>query len=70
MLVHCDVENHQAAIRELTKICIVNEYTMIVAWSWVLFYLYSVLLLRPESSATAEDPPSFLPRPRDHPSPS
>lgn len=33
MLVHCDVENHQAAIRELTKTCLVNEYTMMVAWS-------------------------------------
>jgi DNA repair protein Rad10 len=32
MIVHCDVDNHQAAMRELTKVCIVNEYTMIVAW--------------------------------------
>ncbi|ORY89614.1 restriction endonuclease type II-like protein [Leucosporidium creatinivorum] len=33
MIVHCDVDNHQAAMKELTKVCIVNEYTMIVAWS-------------------------------------
>lgn len=32
MIVHCDVDNHQAAMKELTKVCIVNEYTMIVAW--------------------------------------
>lgn len=32
VIVQCDVENHQAAIRELTKVCIVNEYTMLVAW--------------------------------------
>ncbi|KAK4054310.1 ssDNA endonuclease and repair protein rad10 [Microbotryomycetes sp. JL221] len=33
MLVLCDVDNYQAAIRELTKVCIINEYTMMVAWS-------------------------------------
>lgn len=33
MIVHCDVDNHQAAMRELTKVCIINEYTMIVAWT-------------------------------------
>jgi DNA excision repair protein ERCC-1 len=36
MMVMCDVENHQASIRELSKICIVMGYTMIVAWSYVL----------------------------------
>lgn len=33
MLVHCDVDNHAASIRELTKVCIVNNFTMLVAWS-------------------------------------
>lgn len=33
MLVHCDVDNHAAAIKELTKVCIINNFTMIVAWS-------------------------------------
>ncbi|GAA5859932.1 hypothetical protein JCM5353_005651 [Sporobolomyces roseus] len=33
VLVHCDADNHTAAMRELTKICIVNNYTLLVAWS-------------------------------------
>lgn len=35
MMVMCDVENHQASIRELSKVCVVMGYTMIVAWSYV-----------------------------------
>jgi len=37
VLVHCDADNHTAAMRELTKICIVNNYTLLVAWSYVSF---------------------------------
>lgn len=33
ILVQCDADNHTAAMRELTKICIVNNYTLLVAWS-------------------------------------
>ncbi|SGY13657.1 BQ5605_C010g05934 [Microbotryum silenes-dioicae] len=33
VLMLCDVDNHQAATKELTKICIVNNLTVIVAWS-------------------------------------
>ncbi|SCV69877.1 BQ2448_1271 [Microbotryum intermedium] len=33
VLMLCDVDNHQAATKELTKVCIVNNLTMIVAWS-------------------------------------
>lgn len=33
MLVMCDVNDHQAAIRELTKIALINGMTMMVAWS-------------------------------------
>ncbi|GAC95093.1 excision repair protein [Pseudozyma hubeiensis SY62] len=33
LLVQCDVNDHQAAIKELTKMAIVNNLTMIVAWS-------------------------------------
>lgn len=38
MLVHCDVDNHAAAIKELTKVCIINNFTMIVAWSYAPSY--------------------------------
>ncbi|KAI5475662.1 DNA excision repair protein ERCC-1 [Pseudohyphozyma bogoriensis] len=33
MMVHCDVDNHMAAMRELNKVCLVNNFTMIVVWS-------------------------------------
>ncbi|BFZ56030.1 ssDNA endonuclease and repair protein rad10 [Savitreella phatthalungensis] len=33
LLVLCDVDNHADAIRELTKTSIVNNYTLIIAWS-------------------------------------
>ncbi|GAA6017689.1 hypothetical protein JCM11491_001169 [Sporobolomyces phaffii] len=33
VIVQCDADNHTAAMRELTKICIVNNYTLLVAWS-------------------------------------
>ncbi|KAE8225678.1 hypothetical protein CF319_g1622 [Tilletia indica] len=33
LLVMCDVNDHQAAIKELTKIAVVNNMTIIVAWS-------------------------------------
>ncbi|GAA6024694.1 hypothetical protein JCM10207_009221, partial [Rhodosporidiobolus poonsookiae] len=33
VLVHCDADNHTAAMRELTKICLVNGYTLVVCWS-------------------------------------
>ncbi|GAA5936434.1 DNA repair protein RAD10 [Sporobolomyces koalae] len=33
ILVQCDADNHTAAMRELTKICIVNHFTLLVAWS-------------------------------------
>lgn len=36
MLVQCDVDNHAAAIKELTKICIIMDFTMMVAFSFVL----------------------------------
>ena len=36
MLVQCDVDNHAAAIKELTKICIIMDFTMVVAFSSVL----------------------------------
>lgn len=35
MLIQCDVDNHAAAIKELTKVCIINEFTMMVAFSYV-----------------------------------
>lgn len=44
LLVQCDVDNHAASIKELTKICIINDYTMMVAWS------YAFLLLSPSLS--------------------
>ena len=37
MLVHCDVDNHAPSIRELTKVCLVNNFTMLVAWTCVPF---------------------------------
>ncbi len=33
LLVMCDVNDHQAAIKELTKTALINNLTMIVAWS-------------------------------------
>ncbi|KAK0545846.1 ssDNA endonuclease and repair protein rad10 [Tilletia horrida] len=33
LLIMCDVNDHQAAIKELTKVAIVNNLTIIVAWS-------------------------------------
>ncbi|GAA5917121.1 hypothetical protein JCM6882_009354 [Rhodosporidiobolus microsporus] len=33
VLVHCDSDNHTAAMRELTKICLVNGYTLVTCWS-------------------------------------
>lgn len=33
MMIHCDVDNHATAMKELTKVCIVNNFTMIVAWT-------------------------------------
>ncbi|GAA6043456.1 hypothetical protein JCM8097_002868 [Rhodosporidiobolus ruineniae] len=33
VLVHCDADNHTAAMRELTKICLVNNYTLITCWT-------------------------------------
>lgn len=33
LLVVCDVNDHQPAIRELTKVALVNQIVMIVAWS-------------------------------------
>ncbi|OCF40583.1 DNA excision repair protein ERCC-1 [Kwoniella heveanensis CBS 569] len=33
ILVLCDVNEHQQSLRELTKIAIINEYTVFVAWS-------------------------------------
>ncbi|PWY98650.1 hypothetical protein BCV70DRAFT_25436 [Testicularia cyperi] len=33
LLVMCDVNDHQAAIRELTKVALINNLTMMVAWS-------------------------------------
>ena len=33
LLVMCDVNDHQPAIKELTKVSIINNLTMIVAWS-------------------------------------
>lgn len=33
LLVLCDVDNHADALRELTKTAVVNNYTLLVAWS-------------------------------------
>lgn len=33
LLVLCDVNDHQAAIRELTKVSMINSLTMVLAWS-------------------------------------
>ncbi|GAA5882028.1 hypothetical protein JCM8547_007640 [Rhodosporidiobolus lusitaniae] len=33
VLVHCDADNHAAAIKELTKICLINGYTMMTCWT-------------------------------------
>lgn len=33
LLIMCDVSEHQEPIRELTKVCLVNNITIIVAWS-------------------------------------
>lgn len=33
MLVLCDIDNHSDSLRELTKTCIVNNFTLILAWS-------------------------------------
>lgn len=35
LLVVCDVNDHQPAIRELTKVALVNQIVMIVAWRYV-----------------------------------
>ncbi|KAL4061871.1 restriction endonuclease type II-like protein [Scleroderma citrinum] len=33
LLIMCDVTEHQELIRELTKVCLINNITIIVAWS-------------------------------------
>ncbi|KAN0091069.1 Restriction endonuclease type II-like protein [Tylopilus felleus] len=33
LLIMCDVTEHQELIRELTKVCLINNLTVIVAWS-------------------------------------
>lgn len=33
LLLMCDISEHQEAIRELTRVCLVNNITVIVAWS-------------------------------------
>ncbi|EJD35559.1 DNA repair protein rad10 [Auricularia subglabra TFB-10046 SS5] len=33
LLIHCDITEHQDSIRELTKVCLINNMTIIVAWS-------------------------------------
>ncbi|KAF9227424.1 DNA repair protein rad10 [Gyrodon lividus] len=33
LLIMCDVTEHQESIRELTKVCLINNLTVIVAWS-------------------------------------
>ncbi|KAG1732200.1 restriction endonuclease type II-like protein [Suillus paluster] len=33
LLIMCDVSEHQEPIRELTKVCLINNVTIIVAWS-------------------------------------
>ncbi|KAG1895553.1 restriction endonuclease type II-like protein [Suillus fuscotomentosus] len=33
LLIMCDVSEHQELIRELTKVCLINNITIIVAWS-------------------------------------
>lgn len=33
LLIMCDVTEHQELIRELTKVCLINNLTIIVAWS-------------------------------------
>ncbi|KAI1798264.1 DNA repair protein rad10 [Ganoderma leucocontextum] len=33
LLLMCDVSEHQEPIRELTKICLINEITVVVAWN-------------------------------------
>ncbi|KAF0442096.1 DNA repair protein rad10 [Gigaspora margarita] len=33
LLILVDIESHQESIRELTKLCIVNNFTIILAWS-------------------------------------
>ncbi|KAH7927130.1 DNA repair protein rad10 [Leucogyrophana mollusca] len=33
LLILCDVSEHQELIRELTKVCLINNMTVIVAWS-------------------------------------
>lgn len=57
MLVMCDVDNYTAAMRELTKVCIVNGYTMIVCWTYV----------HPSSPLSSTDPFAQSPRSRSVP---
>lgn len=33
LLIMCDISEHQEPIREITKICLINEITVITAWS-------------------------------------
>ncbi|GAA5987056.1 hypothetical protein JCM11641_007824 [Rhodosporidiobolus odoratus] len=33
VLVHCDADNHTAAMRELIKVCLINGYTLMVCWT-------------------------------------
>ncbi|KAF9241520.1 restriction endonuclease type II-like protein, partial [Melanogaster broomeanus] len=33
LLIMCDITEHQELIRELTKVCLINNLTIIVAWS-------------------------------------
>ncbi|KAG1858098.1 restriction endonuclease type II-like protein [Suillus subluteus] len=33
LLIMCDVSEHQEPIRELTKVCLINNITIVVAWS-------------------------------------
>lgn len=33
MLVLCDIDNHKESLRELTKTCVVSDFTLIVAWT-------------------------------------
>lgn len=35
MLVQCDADNHTAAMKELTKIALINGYTLMTCWRLV-----------------------------------
>ncbi|KAH8916250.1 DNA repair protein rad10 [Atractiella rhizophila] len=63
LLVQCDVTDHQAPIRELTKLAIINNYTLMISWSNVesanILTLYKSLASTPPTSIKTPAPKDF-----------